>query len=303
MRRGGWEPNGSWLNRRFLAIFLGGVILGILGVLVLTGHTGSFSIADADQPQIRDGSFNTPSSSGLLAVTSQACSVDSDCDQTTCRGSDYYVDTDASGQCVYDERDGEYVCGGYDKVYADAEICGGRYDYSCDGSGCDGYKAACEDDCSANSGCDTYDFCADDDDDSSSGGGSNTGSDACEQYLTKCDGDQVVQCQDTDSDGYTDGFVVIDECDGNCENAVCTAPQETRWFPAEDGTDCVTQDVPESSTDGYESEQACLDTLTDDTSDSTDPDDDEPREETGLVDRTISWLTHTWSQLTGWFSS
>lgn len=107
-----------------------------------------------------------------------------------------------------------------------------------DSSGCDGYKAACKVDCSANSGCDTYDFFSGDDDSSSSGGssgGNSSSSSHSTEHTQKCASANVVEYRDMDGDGCTDGFVPIESCDGSCNNAVCvedTGQDETR---TEDG--------------------------------------------------------------------
>ena len=247
------------------------VMLGALTVFggVLVSTSGS-------QPEVLEGDFVDDGGSGLFAVSeTQSCSTDGDCPSTTCDGDNYLVDTDGEVSCVDHDGDGTTECAGYDKTYADAEYCGGRYDYNCDSTGCDGYKAACEDDCSANSGCDTYDFCGDDDDDSSSGSGSDTSScsDACESLTKKCSNGNVVQCQDTDSDSCTDGFVKIASCNDACENAACVTPTDTEEDTADETT-------PETGTD--------TDTDTDTTDSQT------------LDERIAEVWTGVWTTLFGW---
>ena len=222
-------------------------LIVMLGALTVFGGV-LFGFADS-QPEVLEGNFVDTGGSGLLAVAdSQSCSTDGDCPSTTCDGDNYLVDTDGEVSCIDHNGDGTTECAGYDKTYADAEYCGGRYDYNCDSTGCEGYKAACEDDCSANSGCDTYDFCGDDDDSSSGSSGSDTSSctDACESLTKKCSDGNVVQCQDTDSDSCTDEFVKIDDCDGDCENAACA---DTSEEPQDTDEDTAEETMPEDGTD------------------------------------------------------
>ena len=221
-------------------------LIVMLGALTVFG--GLLISMSGSQPEILEGDFTvqTPENE-LLAWTGYSCSTDADCPETQCSGTDYYVDQDGSGECLYNERQGEYQCGGYDKIYADAEYCGGSSPYNCDSTGCEGFKAACEDDCDASRGCDTYDFCGSDDD-SSSSSGSDTSSctDTCQSLTKKCSGGNVVQCQDTDSDSCTDGFVTIESCDGECSNAACVVTDTDEETAEEtipgDGTDTDTTD-------------------------------------------------------------
>lgn len=234
------------LDRRsiLMAAFL--VIGGTVLVMLLTSGT----LSATAHPEIVEGDFVKDSGDGLLAASSASCSTDSDCDTTTCDGTDYLVDTDGDVSCTDYDGDGDTECTGYDESYADADYCGGRYDYNCDSSGCDGYKAACEDDCDANSGCDSYSFCgSDDDDDSSSSGSTSSCTDQCESLTKKCDGSgSIVQCQDTDSDSCTDGFVAIADCDGDCSNAQCISPEPTEPSEPDDTVTDPVDPEPDSVT-------------------------------------------------------
>jgi len=268
------------------------------------GTQFSTVLATDTDPEIRDGTFTEPVDDSLLSALSmvedQSCSSDSDCPATQCVGDDFYVDEDGDGECVYDEVYGD-VCGGYDKVYGSAEICGGRYNYGCDESGdCLGFKEACKQENPCNYDCkQQYDFCDEDDDSGSSGGSDDTTgqTDACREFLTKCDGNTVVECQDTDGDGYTDGFVTVEECANGCENAECQPGQVTRWFPTEDGTDCTAASVAADVTEGYETEQACLDSLAEDSDDTAGQDRSLGER---IDDAVLGTVRSLWNTLTGW---
>ena len=230
------------VSTRTLSIAAAILVIGMVmaGVFVFTVDAG---------PEIREGSFVNDEAGGLFAVGAASCSTDSDCEPTTCAGSDYMVDTDGDVACTDHDSDGDTECTGYDEAYAGAEYCGGRYDYNCDSSGCDGYKAACEDSCDANSGCDTYSFCESDtsDDDSGSGSDTTTCSDACTSLTKKCSTGNVVQCQDTDSDSCTDGFVKIQSCSDSCSNGACIV---TDTGDQNNGSDDTAEETtPETSGD------------------------------------------------------
>ena len=217
----------------------------IVAAVILAGTAFAVSVfapGQGSSPEIIEGDFSI--SRGTLLSAANTCSSDSDCSQTTCHDGTFYEDTDGDRGCTTDS-DGSQRCTGYDRAYSDAAYCGGRYDYNCDSSGCEGYKAACEDDCGANSGCDTYSFCssesdeedsADDSTDTSGDTGSTepTCTDACTHLTKACSGNAVIQCQDTDSDSCTDGSVQLTVCDGSCTNAECVAPVPTDTTPSDE---------------------------------------------------------------------
>ena len=248
-------------------------VIVVLGGLAVVG--GVLATVDSPQPEIREGTFVNDPGDGLFAVGAQSCSTDSDCEPTTCDGTDYMIDTDGDVACTDYDGDGDTECTGYDKTYSGAEYCGGRYDYNCDSTGCDGYKAACEDDCSANAGCDTYDFCGSDDDSTSSGSDTSSCSDQCESLTKKCSSGDVVQCQDTDSDACTDGFVAVASCDGDCANGACTTPDT-----GSETNETAAETTPETGTDA--------DTDIDTTDSQT------------LDDRIAEVWTDVWTTVFGW---
>ena len=244
-----------------LVIDVDSQLLATAAALVVAGMVvSSLYIVDAGGPAIRQGQFVADTDEGLFAVGARSCSTDSDCAPTTCAGTEYLTDTDGDVACTDHDGDGDTECTGYDESYADAAYCGGRYDYNCDSSGCKGYKAACEDDCSANTGCDTYSFCSSDtntddgDSDSDESTGGQTGStstpsctDQCQHLAKRCAGATVEQCQDTDSDACTDGYVAVTSCQ-SCTNGACTATAtETDIGDAQPETDLAEEVTPGES--------------------------------------------------------
>lgn len=93
-----------------------------------------------------------------------------------------------------------------------------------------------------------------------------------------------------------DGFVAIEDCENGCENAEFIVPQVTRWFPTEDRTDCTAASVAQDATDGYETEQACLDSLT------TDSEDTGTDRSLGdrIDDAVFGAMRSMWNTLTSW---
>ena len=122
------------------------LVIGIIGI-----GFAAFSASDqVEGPQTTYGYLPVSADNGLFdlpALMVAGPSYGNDYpDQYRCWDDSFYIDQDGDRDVEYfdgedfDLSPGEYYTG-YEKSYADAEICGGRYDYRCDfSSGCEGFN-------------------------------------------------------------------------------------------------------------------------------------------------------------------
>lgn len=171
------------LNRRQLGAAVAVIAFAAVAVLAalsnptVQGELKAWTGAAPDQPTTVYGYLPISADSGfldfgLLSLAGEAPSPDTTAPQYRCHDNSYYIDQDGDRGVQY--YSGDHISGdaghyfyGYDKSYAYAEVCGGRYNYQCEmGSGCDGFVEDEPDDGGDDSG--------GSDDDSGDSGGTDT---------------------------------------------------------------------------------------------------------------------------------
>jgi hypothetical protein len=128
-----------------------------LSVVALAVGLTVFSNPSVESPGQTYGFMPVSTSSGLLdigalSLAGEAPSEDATAPKYKCHDNSYYIDQDGERGVKYysgehlDISPGYYFYG-YDHSYADAQVCGGLYNYQCEmGSGCDGYVSSDPDD-------------------------------------------------------------------------------------------------------------------------------------------------------------
>jgi hypothetical protein len=135
--------------------------VGVIAVVAIAGITAfsnptvqgelkAWTGAAPENPKTVYGYLPISTDSGLLDIPSltlagEAPSADTTAPKYRCYDNSYYIDQDGDRGVKY--YSGDHISGdagyyfyGYDKSYAYAEVCGGRYNYQCTmGGSCDGF--------------------------------------------------------------------------------------------------------------------------------------------------------------------
>lgn len=174
-----------------------------LAILLAGGFIASTPSETASEPKTSYGFLTADKYDGIipnLMTAGEAPSADSTAPETLCHDESYYIDKDGdrgveyySGDNIMDSAGYYYT--GYDKAYADAEVCGGRYNYQCEegSTTCGG-------------------FVSDDPDDGSDDGSDNEDTNERPQISnidapsTAKTGEQVTIQADASDDGYISSY-------------------------------------------------------------------------------------------------
>jgi hypothetical protein len=182
------------LDRRQLGAAVAVIAVATVGGLALLSNPGvqgelkAWTGSAPDSPTTVYGYLPISADSGFfdfgpLTLAGEAPSPDATAAQYRCHDNGYYIDQDGDRGVQY--YSGDHISGdagyyfyGYDKSYAYAEVCGGRYNYQCEmGSGCEGYTEEEPDDAGDDGGDESGDDTGDDSgdrDDSGDSGGTDT---------------------------------------------------------------------------------------------------------------------------------